>query len=181
MHQATTDSWPDTASPCSTKVSGEPVFGGGSAISHVRLSQEVFSPVVPKGSADFLLAYEKLEACRWVGYLHRDGHAVVSDESIPTLALAGASAPYPDDVTIADTLRARTKSVRIVPAGARASDLGNPRVANVIVLGCLSQLLDFPSEAWYDAIEERVPARFLELNRRAFNVGRALMEHANAA
>lgn len=145
---------------------------GGSVISHVRLAEKVFSPVVPRGAADFLLAYEKLEASRWVGYLHRDGVAVVSDEAIPTLAMVGTT-PYPDDGTITDILRAHIRHAYIVPAGSLAAGVGNSRVANVVLLGTLSRFLDdIPAETWHSAIEERVPPRFREVNRRAFEVGR---------
>ncbi len=143
----------------------------GSVISHVRLAEQVFSPVVPKGAADFLLAFEQLEACRWVEYLHPDGVAVVSDEKIPTLALAGTT-PYPDDASIAGILRSRAAEVHIVPASSLAAKLGNPRVANVILMGTLSRFLDIPLEVWYHAIEQRVPPKFRELNLRAFQVGK---------
>ncbi len=145
---------------------------GGSVISHVRLADEVFSPMVPVGAADYLLSFEKLEACRWIHYLHRDGVVVASDEAIPTLALAGKT-PYPDDDAIAGLLAARAAHVRILPAGSLATELGNPRVANVILLGVLSRFVDIPVEAWLGAIAERVPPKFRELNQRAFELGRA--------
>lgn len=145
---------------------------GGSVISHVRLADEVFSPMVPVGAADYLLSFEKLEACRWVHFLRRDGVIVTSDEAIPTLALAGKT-PYPADDAIAALLAARAAHVRILPAGAQATELGNPRVANVILLGALSRFVEIPVEAWLNAIAERVPPKFRELNRRAFEIGRA--------
>jgi indolepyruvate ferredoxin oxidoreductase beta subunit len=145
---------------------------GGSVISHVRLADEVFSPMVPVGAADYLLSFEKLEACRWAHYLHRDGVVVVSDEAIPTLAME-ARRPYPGDDEIAATLAARAAHVRIMPAGRMATELGNPRVANVILLGALSRFVEIPPEVWLNAIAERVPPKFRELNRRAFEVGRA--------
>ena len=144
---------------------------GGSVISHVRLADEVFSPMVPVGAADYLLSFEKLEACRWLHYLRRDGVVVTSDEAIPTLALAGKT-PYPADDAIAGLLAGRAAHVRILPAGALATELGNPRVANVILLGALSRFVEIPAEAWLNAIAERVPPKFRELNRRAFELGR---------
>ncbi len=145
---------------------------GGSVISHVRLAKQVFSPVVPVGAADFLLAFEKLEACRWANFLHRDGIVVVNDEAIPTLALA-SNAPYPDDPTVLSLLQAHAAQVHLVPAGTLAAELGNPRVANVILLGALSHFLpDIPVDVWRQAIESRVPPKYRELNRRAFEVGR---------
>jgi len=145
---------------------------GGSVISHVRLADHVYSPMVPVGEADVLLAFEKLEACRWLHYLRGDGVAVVNDEAIPTLALE-SRVPYPDDATILNLLRARARRVDLLPAGTLAAQLGNVRVANVILLGALSCSLDIPITVWQRAVAERVPARARELNLRAFELGRA--------
>ncbi len=144
---------------------------GGSVISHVRLADHVYSPVVPIGGADVLLGFEKLEACRWLHYLRDDGVAVVNDEAIPTLALE-SRVPYPDDATILGLLQARARRVDLLPAGALATQLGNARVANVILLGALSCSLDIPVAVWQRAIAERAPAKARELNLRAFELGR---------
>ena len=100
------------------------------------------------------------------------GVVVVNDEAIPTLAMESRM-PYPDDETIVNLLRSQASEARLVPAGSLATGLGNPRVANVILLGTLSRFVDVPVEAWHRAIEERVPPKFRELNRRAFELGRA--------
>lgn len=145
---------------------------GGSVISHVRLADHVYSPMVPVGGADVLLAFEKLEACRWLHYLRSDGVAVVNDEAIPTLALE-SRLPYPDDAAILSLLQARARRVDLLSAGALATQLGNVRVANVILLGALSCSLDIPVAVWQRAVAERVPAKARELNLRAFELGRA--------
>ena len=145
---------------------------GGSVISHVRLADEVFSPVVPDGGADYLLAFEKLEACRWAHYLHKDGVAVVNEQAIPTLALAAKPTPYPGDDEVAALLAAQASQVSLVPSGDMATALGNIRVANVILLGSLSHYLDIPAQIWRDAIGERVPPKAREVNLQAFDVGR---------
>lgn len=145
---------------------------GGSVISHVRMAEEVFSPVVPDGAADYLLAFEKLEACRWAHYLHKDGVAVVNQQAIPTLALAATPTPYPNDEQIAALLHARAAQVSMISSGEIAAELGNPRVANVILLGALSHYLEIPAQIWRDAVAERVPPKVRELNLRAFEVGR---------
>lgn len=145
---------------------------GGSVISHVRMAAEVFSPVVPDGAADFLLAFEKLEACRWAHYLHKDGVAVVNQQAIPTLALAAKPTPYPDDAQIVALLQARAARLSMISSGEMAAELGNPRVANVILLGALSRYMDIPAHVWQDAIAERVPPKVRDLNLRAYEVGR---------
>ncbi|MCP4196194.1 MAG: indolepyruvate oxidoreductase subunit beta [Proteobacteria bacterium] len=146
---------------------------GGSVISHVRLADQVFSPVVPDGAADILLAFEKLEACRSVHYLHEKGAAVVNDQAIPTLALAATQTPYPSDDAIRDILNEHAEAVTLMAAGALAAELGNIRVANVILLGALSSYLDIPVDVWLQAVEERVPPKVRALNRQAFEVGRS--------
>ncbi len=145
---------------------------GGSVISHVRLAQTVYSPVVPDGAADYLLAFEKLEACRSVHYLHKDGVAVVNDQAIPTLALAATTAKYPDDERVVTILATHAKAYRLLPAGDLALELGNQRVANVILLGALSSFLEIPAEAWLEAIGSRVPPEARALNEEAFSLGR---------
>lgn len=153
---------------------------GGSVVSHVRFGEEVLSPVVAAGEADYLLALERLEAARWRGQLRPQGTAVVNDEAIPTLAALSASPrrpdrggpQYPDLETVTGLLAERAGKVLLVPAGQVAADLGNHRVANVVLLGALSTVLDIGIDAWHAALKERVPARFLDLNLRAFAAGR---------
>lgn len=145
---------------------------GGSVVSHVRMADKVYSPMVAGGAANYLLAFEKLEACRWVGFLRCDGVAVVNDERIPTLALVGSPAKYPDDDTIAHILATHAAQVAVVPAARVAAQLGNPRVANVVLLGSLSHYLETPAEIWQQALKSRVPARYLDLNLHAFELGR---------
>jgi len=153
---------------------------GGSVVSHVRFGAKVLAPVIPPGGADFLLALEGLEAARWVGHLVPGGTAVVSDEAIPTLAALSASPRRPDRGgpaypalgAITGLIAERASRLLLVPAGRLASELGNHRVANVVLLGALSTVLDLPVEGWEAALLERVPTRFLDLNKRAFAVGR---------
>ena len=128
--------------------------------------------MVPDGAADYLLAFEKLEACRSVHYLHKDGVAVVNDQAIPTLALAATTAKYPDDERVVTILATHAKAYRLLPAGDLALELGNQRVANVILLGALSSFLEIPAEAWLEAIGSRVPPEARALNEEAFSLGR---------
>ncbi len=157
---------------------------GGSVVSHVRFGEQVLSPVVPAGQADYLLALERLEAARWIGQLRPQGTAVVNDEAIPTLAAFSASPrrpdrggpQYPSLETVTGLLKQRAGRVMFVPAGQAAADLGNHRVANVVLLGALSTVLDIPVDAWHAALLERVPARFLDVNVRAFAAGREALD-----
>ena len=147
---------------------------GGSVISHVRLAETVYSPVVPEGAADYLLAFEKLEACRWAHFLHNEGVAVVNDQAIPTLALAATRATYPDDEQVRAILSEHAKEYRLLSAGDLALELGNQRVANVILLGALSPFLSIPEDIWLDAIVSRVPPKARAINEEAFRMGRLI-------
>jgi len=154
---------------------------GGSVVSHVRLGRNVHSPLVKKGGVDFLLAFEKLEAARWWQHLRRGAVAIVNDHAVPPLSVTSGADAYPADGAVLGLLRRRTRRVHLVNAGDIASELGNPRVLNVVMLGLLSPFLPISEEQWRRALTERVPARFLELNLRAFARGREEAERLTAA
>lgn len=144
---------------------------GGSVFSTVRYGSEALSPAVPEGEADVLLAFEKLEALRYLNYLKVDGLALVNDQRIVPSVESLKLAPYPDDKTIEEALRRRTEHVLIVPGLEIAQELGNPALANTVMLGALSNFLDLPHAEWRQAITELVPSQTLELNLLAFAEG----------
>lgn len=144
---------------------------GGSVFSTVRYGKDVLSPAVPEGSADVLVAFEKLEALRYLNYLKVDGLALVNDQRILPSIESLKLAPYPDDKTLEETLRRRTEHVFIVPALEIAQGLGNPALANTAMLGVLSNFLDLPHAEWRQAITELVPPKTVELNLLAFDEG----------
>lgn len=151
---------------------------GGAVSSHVRIGPKVFSPLTKPGEVDILLALEKLEALRYAHHLKDSGKAIVNDHEIDPIRFPGDERPYPKEAI--DFLKG--KGLRVIPVAAttKAIELGNRRVANVILLGVLSQFLDIPNEAWDRTLEGRIPQRFLEINRRAFARGRELAEEARA-
>ncbi len=144
---------------------------GGSVFSTVRYGGDVLSPAVPEGEADILLAFEKLEALRYLNYLRSDGVALVNDQRIMPSIESLKLAPYPDDKTIEETLRRRARAVMVVPGLRIAQQLGNPTLANTVMLGALSQFLDLPQDLWRQAITELVPPKTTELNLLAFDEG----------
>lgn len=152
------------------------IFGmaqrGGSVTSAVRIGEKVRSPLPKAGQADFLLAAEKMEAARTVGQLRPGGTPIVSDYRLPPLAVSSGAATYPSDDEVASVLAARAGHVYWVKAEEMAAELGNRKAANVVLVGFLSHFLPLPVEAWEAAIARRVPARFQELNKRAFARGR---------
>ncbi len=144
---------------------------GGSVFSTVRYGEDVLSPAVPEGAADVLLAFEKLEALRYLNYLTADGLALVNDQRIMPSIESLKLAPYPDDKTIEELLRRRAGRVLIVPALAIAQELGVPTLVNTVMLGVLAVFLDLPLDNWRQAITELVPPKTVELNRIAFEEG----------
>jgi len=146
---------------------------GGSVTSHLRWGPRVFSPIIPPGEADILVAFEKLEAARFIQLLRPDGLALVNDYAIEPLSVQTSGVPYPED----DDLRVRLSSVTEKSYWVKGFEigetLGNPRSANVVLLGALSALLQFDVSAWNTVLEMRVPAKHLDLNLRAFAAGRS--------
>lgn len=147
---------------------------GGSVLSQVRWGKKVYAPLVGNGEVDFLISFELLEALRWLQLLRKGGTAIVNDQRLPPLAVSSGGMAYPDSERIEKTLAAATGEYHIVPALSKAEELGTERATNVVLVGALSRFLDVPEDVWLKVIERRVPAKYLELNRRAFAAGRGL-------
>ncbi len=145
---------------------------GGSVSSHVRWAVHVFSPLIGRGEADFLLAFEKLEAIRFAHLVRPGAVVVVNDYRVPPVSVSGGSDVYPDDEQVRRVLAAVSSRVHFVPGMALAEGLGNVRANNIVLLGALSCFVEVGEETWLEAIAERVPARTLEVNRAAFLAGR---------
>jgi len=150
---------------------------GGSVTTYVRWGEKVSSPLIGPGEVDFFLAFEKLEALRHIEMLRPGGIVLINDYAIPPLSVSSGNDEYPTDERIKALLSTVTRSYYLLPAMTLAEQLGNTRVNNVVLLGSLSHWLsDVPLEAWQEAIRERVPPKFAELNQQAFLVGREAME-----
>jgi indolepyruvate ferredoxin oxidoreductase beta subunit len=146
---------------------------GGSVNTHVRWDADrVYSPLVGLGEADILLVFERAEALRYAEYLKPGGAAIVDGHAIKPITVTSGGAHYPSEEELRVAFRPLTDRLHVVPGTAIAQSLGNARVANVVLLGAVSALLDVPVETWLQVIEARVPPRYLELNRRAFLEGR---------
>jgi len=148
---------------------------GGSVVSHVRWAETVHSPLVGRGEADFLLAFEKLEALRHLGFIRPGGTIIVNDQAMPPVSVSSGQAAYPGDDVIARALGEATTDSHLIPGLETAERLGNARASNIVLLGALSTMLDVPVATWERIIERRVPRKFVELNRQAFRAGRGLL------
>ena len=143
---------------------------GGSVTSHVRFGEDVYSPLIHKGRADFLVALEELEGLRYAYYLKPDGKVILNQKRIIPSSVNPAVAPYPEDVKA--QLEAMGFHVDSVNALEIANNLGNPKVENIIVMGVLSRYMPFPLSVWETVIKESVPAKTIEINLAAFGKGR---------
>lgn len=146
---------------------------GGSVYSHIRWGEKLDSPVIGRGEVDYLLALEKLEVLRYLQMLRLGGTAVVGELKIPPLTVSAGKDAYPDDEQVRRMLGQITDKYYLVPTLTLAKEAGNARAHNVVLLGALSTMIqDVPRDIWLQAVEERVPERFIEVNRRAFEAGR---------
>ncbi|MBL7095625.1 indolepyruvate oxidoreductase subunit beta [candidate division KSB1 bacterium] len=143
---------------------------GGSVVSQVRYGRKIYSPLIEKGSADIILAFEKLEAVRYLDFLKPGGIVIINNQQIKPLTVYFANIPYPEDVEA--ICRNKTDNVVIIDGIKISEELGNPRVLNTVMLGVLSNYTQFSEEHWINAIQQRVPPKTFELNRRAFEAGR---------
>lgn len=145
---------------------------GGSVVSHVRFGSRVFSPVVPEGEGDILFGFELLEACRALPLLKPGAKVVVNDDRIlPPAVLLGQTA-YPKG--LADKIKEQFPDTLLVDGQGLALSAGNVRAANTVLLGAVAKLLPIADEIWQQALEKMVPKKALEINLKAFALGRAL-------
>jgi indolepyruvate ferredoxin oxidoreductase beta subunit len=155
---------------------------GGSVASHVRWHpRQVFSPLVGLGEADILLSFEKVEALRFAEFLRRGGTAVVNDMAIVPVTVSSGAAAYPGDEHLARVFGTLGADLVMVPGERLAQEAGNVKAANVVLLGAVSRLLALPEETWWTCLAQRVPKKFLEVNRAAFASGRAAVKSAETA
>ncbi len=144
---------------------------GGSVVTYVKYSdQTVWSPVINEGEADVIISFEMLEAARWVSYLKKDGAIVVNSQEIAPMPVITGAAVYPEN--IAAKLEGLGLNLKVIDALQLAEEAGSAKAVNVVLMGAVSRVMDFPEEMWQKAIDECVPPKFLEINRRAFALGR---------
>ena len=143
---------------------------GGSVVTYVRYGEKVFSPIVSLGEADFIVAFEKLEAGRYVSYLKQDGQIVTNTGRIDPMPVITGAAAYPEDVL--ENLKAKGVKVDGIDAMAIARAAGSEKAVNTVLIGHLSKYFDFPEEQWIAAIDAVVKEKFREMNKKAFRMGR---------
>lgn len=143
---------------------------GGSVVTYVRYGEHVYSPVIDEEGADFIVSFELLEAARWLPYLKKDGVIVTNTQQIDPMPVITGNATYPEDlVKKMKETGARVDALNCLDLAEKA---GSAKAVNLVLMGRLSHYFDLEEEKWQKAIEESVPPRFLEMNRKAFELGR---------
>jgi len=141
---------------------------GGNVSTQIRFGDKVHSPIMGKGEADVIVAFEKMEALRWIEYLKPGGELVVNDFEMPTIPIQIGAEQYPDDVL--GTLRAAANAV-VIKAGDIARNLGNTKIMNVVLLGALAKTMNLNEIDWESLIRKNVKKDFEEINWNAFKEG----------
>ncbi len=143
---------------------------GGSVVTYVRYGDKVFSPVIDKGQADYIVSFEILEAARWLPFLKKDGQIVTNTQQIDPMPVITGAAQYPENLV--EKLKATGAKVDALDCLSLAEEAGSAKAVNIVLLGRLSHYFDLPEDAWMKSLEANVPPKFLEMNKKAFELGK---------
>ncbi|MDA3831802.1 MAG: indolepyruvate oxidoreductase subunit beta [Spirochaetales bacterium] len=146
---------------------------GGSVVAHLRFGEKVYSPLIDPGKADIVVAFETMEAVRYLPFLHKDSKVIVNTHKIAPPAVATGKAPYPHDIL--DELTKRNIKTYLVDGFNIAKSVGEIRSANLALVGALSSLLPIDEQVFLDVMTKRLP-RSLDQNIAAFKAGRAITQ-----
>ena len=142
---------------------------GGSVVTYVRFGDKVNSPIVSEGEADFIISFEKLEAARYASFLKKDGRIIVNTQEIDPMPVIIGAAQYPNDVLT----ELKNKGVQIddMDALSMANEAGSSKAVNIVLMGKAAKYFGIPYEKWIAAIENTVAPKFIEMNKKAFELG----------
>ena len=143
---------------------------GGSVVTYVRYGDKVYSPVIDKGQADCIVSFELLEAARWTEYLKPGGKIIVNTQQINPMPVIIGAAEYPQNLV--EKMTAAGIDVDAFDALTLAGEAGSAKAVNIVLMGHLSRFFDFTEEEWLTALEQSVAPKFLEMNKKAFSLGR---------
>ncbi len=142
---------------------------GGSVVTYVRFGDKVYSPIVTEGEADIIIAFEKLEAARYARYLKKDGKIVVNTQQIDPMPVIIGAAEYPTEVL--GELTNKGVCVEALDALSLAEQAGSSKAVNIVLMGRAAKQFGIPYERWIEAIEKTVAPKFIEMNKKAFDLG----------
>ena len=145
---------------------------GGSVSTQVRFGEKVLSPIIGEGEADIIVAFEKMEALRYLNFLRLGGKVIVNDQELPSATVQAGLSVYPSNTL--EVLRSKADA-RVLKATEAAAELGNAKVANVLLFGALAKLMGLDRINWEDVIRRTVKEKFVPINLKAFNKGQELV------
>ena len=143
---------------------------GGSVVTYVRYGEKVYSPVIDAGEADLIISFELLEAARYLPYLKKGGKVVVNTQKIAPMPVITGAAEYPQNLE--EKMAALGVSLDAFDALSLAEEAGTAKAVNIVLMGRVSRLFPFSEEEWLEALKASVPAKLLEVNQKAFRLGR---------
>jgi len=141
---------------------------GGSVVTYVRYGEKVYSPIIDKGEADFIVSFELLEAARWTEYLKAGGKIITNTQQINPMPVITGAAEYPQNI---HEKIAKKLNIKSVDALSLAKEAGNIKAVNVVLIGVMAKNTDIAYEKWIDTIKATVPEKFLDVNLKAFDLG----------
>lgn len=142
---------------------------GGSVVTYVRFGDKVYSPVIDKGEADYIVSFELLEAARWTEFLKPGGKIITNTQQVNPMPVVTGAAQYPENLV--EKMVQAGLDVDAIDALSLAEQAGSSKAVNLVLMGRLSKYFDFTEDEWMAAIEASVPAKFLEMNKKAFALG----------
>lgn len=142
---------------------------GGSVVTYVKGGKKVHSPIINQGEADVILAFEQLEAARWLKYLKPKGHIISNIQTIDPMPVITGTTEYPSQII--EKIEDKGVSIQTVDALSLARESGSEKAVNVVLIGAMAKKTDIPLSVWEDALKSTVPEKFLEINLVAFNKG----------
>ncbi len=142
---------------------------GGSVVTYVRFGDKVYSPVIDKGEADYIVSFELLEAARWTEFLKPGGKIITNTQQVNPMPVVTGAAQYPENLV--EKMVQAGLDVDAIDALSLAEQAGSSKAVNLVLMGRLSKYFEFSEDDWMAAIEASVPAKFLEMNKKAFALG----------
>lgn len=142
---------------------------GGSVVTYVRFGEKVYSPVITEGEADFIVSFEKLEGARYINCLKKGGKLIVNTQQIDPMPVIIGAAEYPENIL--ENVKADGADVDALDALSLAEQAGSAKAVNIVLMGRLAKYFDIPYDKWIDAIEQSVKPQFVEMNKKAFELG----------
>ena len=142
---------------------------GGSVVTYVKCSEKVHSPVIGKGEADLILAFEQLEAARWLPFLKPGGRILISTQQIDPMPVITGAEAYPENII--DKIDVSEKNIVAVDAPELAEKAGSSKAINVVMIGAMVRFMGLSKYQFEDALTETVPEKYLKMNQTAFNLG----------